>query len=90
LADKAFTALNLTSAKQLSLLDIKPGYNQLQLLLNLEKDNIPVFRKSVQTLYRSEISTEQAAFIRDPYTIDQKDRRVYNVPTGHASVLLLI
>jgi hypothetical protein len=59
LADKAFAAPNLTSAEQLSLLDIEPGCNQLQLLLNPEKDNIPVFRKSVQTLYGSEISPDK-------------------------------
>ncbi|KAI9764096.1 MAG: hypothetical protein M1840_008901 [Geoglossum simile] len=59
LADGAFAAPNLTCAEQLSKLNIRPGCNQLPLLLLPEKADIPVFRKSIKTLYGWEISPDQ-------------------------------
>lgn len=56
LADGAFAAPNLTSAEQFSRLDIRPGTNQLPLLLKPSMDNIPVFRKSITAAYGTEIS----------------------------------
>jgi hypothetical protein len=50
-ADKAFAAPNLTTAEQLSGLDIRPGYEQLPLLLKPSMANVPVFCKSIKTLY---------------------------------------
>jgi len=50
-ANKAFAALNLITIEQLSKLDIQPGYKQLPLLLKLSIANIPVFCKSIKTLY---------------------------------------
>jgi hypothetical protein len=64
LADRAFQALNLTSAEKLSQMDIRLGCNQLPLLLRPEKANIPVFRKSIKTLYGYEISLDEHL----PYT----------------------
>ena len=55
-ADRAFEAPNLTSARQLSRLDIRPGYQQLELLLKRSILDVPVFRKSVRTGYGYEIS----------------------------------
>jgi len=57
-ADEAFLAPNLISAKKIGGLDIRPGYKQLPLHLKLEMANIPVFRKSVNTLYGWEISPD--------------------------------
>jgi hypothetical protein len=51
-ADDAFAAPNLTTAEQLSRLDIRPGYEQLPLLLKPSMANIPVFCKSVKMFYR--------------------------------------
>ena len=59
LADGAFAAPNLTCAEQLSKLDIRPGYNQLPLLLLLEKADIPVFRKSIKMLYGWKVLPDQ-------------------------------
>ena len=59
LANKAFRAPNLTSADKIGGLDIRPGYKQLPLLLKPKMANIPVFRKSVKTPYRWEISLDQ-------------------------------
>ena len=47
--DKAFLAPHLTSAGDLSRLDIEPGRNQLPLPLDPELDNIPVFRNIEST-----------------------------------------
>jgi hypothetical protein len=58
-ADEAFAAPNLTTAEQLSGLDIRPGYEQLPLLLKPSMANIPVFRKSIKTLYGWEISPDE-------------------------------
>jgi hypothetical protein len=58
-ADRAFAASNLKSAEQLSGLDIRPGYEQLLLLLKPSMANIPVFRKSIKTLYGWEISLDE-------------------------------
>ncbi|TVY31731.1 hypothetical protein LSUB1_G007777 [Lachnellula subtilissima] len=55
-ADNAFLAPNLTSAEQLSKLDIRPGTNQLALPLKPSMANIPLFRKSITTPYSTEIS----------------------------------
>jgi len=49
--DQAFAAYNLTSLEELSRLTILPGRNKLPLRLNQMLDNIPVFRKAVQTLH---------------------------------------
>ncbi|KAI9766699.1 MAG: hypothetical protein M1840_006343 [Geoglossum simile] len=49
-ADRAFAAPNLTSAGQLSRLDIRPGYQQLELLLKPSMLDVPVFRKSSQSV----------------------------------------
>src|SRR6516162_9325820 len=51
LANDAFLAPNLTSAKKISKLDIRPGYEQLPLHLKPSMANIPVFHKSIKTLY---------------------------------------
>ena len=59
LADDAFLAPNLTSAEKISELDIRPGYEQLPLHLKPSMANIPVFRKSIKTLYGWEISPDQ-------------------------------
>ncbi|KAI9771037.1 MAG: hypothetical protein M1839_002973 [Geoglossum umbratile] len=58
-ADRAFAAPNLTSAGQLSGLDIRPGYQQLELLLRPSMLDVPVFRKSVRTGYGYEISPHE-------------------------------
>jgi hypothetical protein len=55
-ADRAFAAPNLISAEQLSRLDIRPSYQQLELLLKSSILDVPVFRKSVRTGYGYEIS----------------------------------
>jgi hypothetical protein len=57
-ADEAFLAPSLTSTKQISELDIRPGYEQLPLHLKPEKANIPILRKSIKTLYGWEISPD--------------------------------
>lgn len=59
LADGAFAAPNLTSAEQLSKLDIRPGTNQLPLPLKRSMDDIPIFRKSITTTYGTEISPDE-------------------------------
>lgn len=64
LADDAFAAPNLTSAEQLSMLDIRPGTNQLSLLLKPSMANIPIFRRSITTAYGTEISENEPL----PYT----------------------
>ena len=46
-----FLALSLILAVRISELDIPPGYKQLPLYLKLEIANIPVFYKSIRTLY---------------------------------------
>ncbi|KAI9774180.1 MAG: hypothetical protein M1839_001882 [Geoglossum umbratile] len=58
-ADRAFAAPNLTSAGQLSRLDIRPGYQQLELLLKPSMLDVPVFRKSVRTGYGYEILSHE-------------------------------
>ncbi|KAI9764678.1 MAG: hypothetical protein M1839_005790 [Geoglossum umbratile] len=58
-ADRAFAAPNLMSAEQLSRLDIRPGYQQLELLLKPSMLDVPVFRKSVRTGYGYEISPHE-------------------------------
>jgi hypothetical protein len=58
-ADRAFAAPNLTSAGQLSRLDIRPGYQQLELLLKPSILDILVFQKSVRTGYGYEISPHE-------------------------------
>ena len=59
LADDVFLAPNLTSAKKISELDIRPGYEQLPLHLKPSMANIHVFHKSIKTLYGWEISPDQ-------------------------------
>ena len=59
LADEAFLAPNLMSAEKFSELDIRPGRQQLPLHLKLSMANIPVFRKSIKTLYGGKISPDQ-------------------------------
>ena len=59
-ADDAFQAPNLTSAYHLSKLDIRPGTNQLEILLKPSMANIHVFRKSIRTAHGTEISPDQA------------------------------
>ena len=54
--DGAFAAPNLKSATQLSELDIRPGYQQLELLFKSSMLNVPIFSKSVKTGYGYEIS----------------------------------
>ncbi|KAI9766360.1 MAG: hypothetical protein M1840_006624 [Geoglossum simile] len=54
-ADRAFAASNLTSVEQLSRLDIRPGYQQLELLLKSSILDVPIFRKSVRMGYGYEI-----------------------------------
>ncbi|KAH8586142.1 hypothetical protein B0O99DRAFT_665868 [Bisporella sp. PMI_857] len=56
LADSAFAALNFTFAEQLSKLDIRPGTNQLPILLDFSMANVLIFRKSITTAYGIEIS----------------------------------
>ena len=63
-ANDAFLAPNLTSAEQLSKLDIRPGTNQLQIPLKPSMGNIPIFRKSIKTAYGTEISPDEPL----PYT----------------------
>ena len=57
--NKAFTAPNLTSIEQLSKLYIKPRRNKLPLLLRLDLDNIPVFRRLIKTPYGYKVSLNQ-------------------------------
>ena len=59
IGDKAFAAPNLTSATQLSKLDIRPGYQQLELLFKPNMLDIPIFRKSIRTGYGYEISPDE-------------------------------
>ena len=54
-----FWPLNLTSAEQLSKLDIRLGINQLQIPLKPSISNIPIFRKSIGSAYGIEISPDQ-------------------------------
>lgn len=54
--DQVFEAPNLTSAEKLSMLDIEPGLNQLQLPLKPEMADVPVFRSVIRTLYGWAIS----------------------------------
>jgi hypothetical protein len=63
-ADNAFLAPTLTSAEQLSRLDIRPGTNQLEIPLKPSMSNIPIFRKSIATAYGNEISPDKPL----PYT----------------------
>jgi hypothetical protein len=58
-ADGAFAAPNLRSATQLSGLDIRPGYQQLELLFKPSMLDVPIFRKSVKTGYGYEISPHE-------------------------------
>jgi hypothetical protein len=58
-ADGAFAAPNLRSASQLSGLDIRPGYQQLELLFKPSMLDVPIFRKSVKTGYGYEISPHE-------------------------------
>jgi len=55
---------NLTTAEQLSKLDIRPGTNQLAIPLDPRMANVPIFRKSRSTIYGTEISDTEAL----PYT----------------------
>ena len=57
--DNTFLAPSLTSAERISELDIPAGYEQLPLYLKPEMADIPVFRKSIKTLYRWQISPDQ-------------------------------
>lgn len=58
-ADTAFAAPNLRCASQLSGLDIRPGYQQLELLFKPSMLDVPIFRKSVRTGYGYEISPHE-------------------------------
>lgn len=58
-ADRAFAAPNLKSATQLSKLDIRPSYQQLELLFKPSMLDVPVFRKSIRTGYGYEISPHE-------------------------------
>jgi hypothetical protein len=58
-ANNAFLAPSLTSAERISELDIPAGYEQLPLYLKPEIADIPVFRKSIKTPYRWQISPDQ-------------------------------
>jgi uncharacterized protein (UPF0212 family) len=49
--NNTFLALSLILAIRISKLDILPSYKQLPLYLKLEIANIPIFYKSVRTLY---------------------------------------
>jgi hypothetical protein len=49
--NNTFLALSLILAVRISELDIPPGYKQLPLYLKPEMANIPVFYKSIRTLY---------------------------------------
>lgn len=63
-ADRAFASLDgeriLTSARQLLDLEIPDDTYQLELHLEPALDDVPVFRKSVRTLERIEISDTEA------------------------------
>lgn len=54
--DGAFAAPNLKSATRLSEPDIRPGYQQLELLFKPSMLDVPIFSKSVKTGYGYEIS----------------------------------
>ncbi|PVH68947.1 hypothetical protein DL98DRAFT_440088, partial [Cadophora sp. DSE1049] len=56
--DNMFLALSLTSAENISELDISPSYKQLLLYLKPEIAGILVLRKSIRTLYSCEISLD--------------------------------
>ena len=47
------------SAKQLTKLYIKPRRNKLPLLLRLDLDNIPVFRRLIKTPYGHKVLLDQ-------------------------------
>jgi Protein of unknown function (DUF3435) len=79
LADGAFAAPNLTSAEQLSKLDIRPGTNQLPLPLKRSMDDIPIFRKSITTTYGTDLAG-RALTIYNPPAASQKARRLDWVP----------
>ncbi len=51
-------------AAQLSKLDIRPCTNQLKIPLKPSMGNIPIFRKSITTVYGTEISPDEPL----PYT----------------------
>lgn len=58
-ADEAFAAPNLKFPGQLSTLDIRPGLQQLELLFKPSLLDIPIFRKSVKTVFGYTISPDQ-------------------------------
>ncbi|XP_014550159.1 hypothetical protein COCVIDRAFT_116292 [Bipolaris victoriae FI3] len=80
--DRAFAAYNLTSPEELSRLKIPPGRNELPLRLNPTLDNIPVFRKAVQTLNGWDISPNEPL----PYSTLLPWIRTLGEITGFAQV----
>ncbi|KAI1676344.1 DUF3435 domain containing protein [Pyrenophora tritici-repentis] len=80
--DRAFAAYNLTSPEELSRLKIPPGRNELPLRLNRTLDNIPVFRKALQTSNGWEISPNEPL----PYSTLLPWIRTLGEITGFAQV----
>ncbi|KAI9868155.1 MAG: hypothetical protein M1813_006900 [Trichoglossum hirsutum] len=72
----------LTSAERTSELDIPPGYEKLPLHLKPEMVNYPVFRKSIRTPYRWQISPDQPL----PYTTLLKWMKRLGVLTGFLQI----
>ncbi|EMD84663.1 hypothetical protein COCHEDRAFT_1167444 [Bipolaris maydis C5] len=80
--DRAFAAYNLTSPEELSRLKIPPGRNELPLRLNRTLDNVPVFRKAVQTLNGWDVSPTEPL----PYSTLLPWIRTLGEITGFAQV----
>ena len=57
--DQAFAAPRLISPEQISKLYVEPGRNQLPLPFASKWDNIPIFRRIIQTLDGYAISPDQ-------------------------------
>lgn len=86
-ADRAFAAPNPKSAAQLSELDIRPSYQQLELLFKPSMLDVPVFRKSVKTKYSYEISPYEPLTYATLFVVDEDYRRHTWALAAHTPVL---
>lgn len=80
--DRAFAAYRLASEEDLTRLTIRPGRNELPLRLSQKLDNIPVFRKAVQTVHGWDISPSEPL----PYSTLLPWIRTLGEITGFAQV----
>ncbi|CZT06977.1 uncharacterized protein RAG0_12547 [Rhynchosporium agropyri] len=92
-ADSAFAAPNLKCASQLSGLDIRPDYQQLELLFKPSMLDVPIFRKSFRTAPHAHPDsgiTLRMNLIRasraDHFNIDDVTDAPQNMMLQHASI----